>query len=701
MGFDTHFLRSKIARRIFYIFICCSLLPIAALSFKSHSQVSRELDEQNRKRVRQWSKNVAMNILERLAFLENELEITALGVRTTWIPLVPNMGETPGEGATRRFLEVFLVKESGASIPLFVFHKEEPTLTSEETNAVGPLSSAVLARFDPDGPARVFMVRQVDEKSRESGFLVGEIDTNYLWGIGDQINLPPMTELCVVDGSKRVLASTVPSKEGLLEALPHNHGEFETGVLEWSSGPDVYLTGYWTLIKKKEYGGLNWLICLSQSVGDARAPINEFKRTFPLAVILCFLVVLLLSHVYIRRSMHPLELLKTGTQRLAKGDFENRVEVASGDEFEELADSFNLMSAQLGNYFRALNTMAEIDRAILSSLETERIAETALRGILSFMPCQDAAILLTDAKRPQMARRFSLSKAEVPEIGDEWVECPMAELLALLQSRESLLLDESSDLLPRLDCGVPRDVKSLLMLPVVVKGGLVGLLSIGFGKEYQGQEESRVQVKRLADQMAVALSNSALMEELEQMSWGTLQALARTVDAKSRWTAGHSERVADVSLRIALELNFDRSTVGTLHKAALLHDIGKIGVSSAILDKRGKLTEEEYRIVREHPSIGARILEPIDAYREAIPFVYQHHERLDGSGYPLGLQGADILLGARVLAVADVFDALVSNRPYRDGSSLDEALEMIRDGSETLFDPAVVSALMKVYRIVA
>ncbi len=701
MGFDTHFLRSKIARRIFYIFICCSLLPIATLSFKSQSQVSTELNDQSSKRVRQWSKNVAMNILERLAFLENEMEIAALGIRSMGIPLVPGMGESSEEGTPRRFLAMFLIKQSGTSMPLFGFQKEAPLLTEEDMKVGGPASTTVVAKFEADVPPRVFMVHQIDENNREAGLLLGEIDTNYLWGIGDQVNLPPMTELCVVDGSRRVLASTVPSMEGLLEALPQNQGNFQTGVLEWNSGLDVYLTGYWTLFKEKEYGGLNWLICLSQSIGDARAPINEFKRTFPLAVILCFLVVLLLSHVYIRRSMHPLELLKTGTQRLAKGDFENRVEVASGDEFEELADSFNAMSAQLGKYFRALNTMAEIDRAILSSLETERIVATTLKGILSFMCCQDTAILLTDAKHPQMARRFSLSQAESPDISEEWVECPMAELRALLQGRESLLLDESSEFLPRLDCGVPREVKILLMVPIAVRGGLVGLVSVGFGERHQWQEDSVVQVKRLADQMAVALSNSALMKELEQMSWGTLQALARTVDAKSRWTAGHSERVADISLRIARELSFDRSTMSTLHKAALLHDIGKIGVSSAILDKKGRLTEEEWRIVKEHPSIGARILEPIGAYGEAIPLVYQHHERLDGSGYPLGLQGTDIVLGARVLAVADVFDALVSDRPYRDGSGLDEALETIREGGETLFDPVVVSALMKVYRIMA
>jgi putative nucleotidyltransferase with HDIG domain len=364
-----------------------------------------------------------------------------------------------------------------------------------------------------------------------------------------------------------------------------------------------------------------------------------------------------------------------------------------------MADSFNVMSAQLSSYFKALNTMAEIDRAILSSLETDRIATTALEGILSFLPCKYAAILVIDGKRANMARRFALSLNPSREVGDRWIECPTDELLATLDGLEYLLLDAESDILARLRWAVPSEVKSMLMVPVVMKGRLAGLLNVGFGKQVQSHKESRLQVRRLADQMAVALSNSALVEELEQMNWGTLQALARTVDAKSQWTAGHSERVADISLRIARELDLNQKELNTLHRAALLHDIGKIGVSSAILDKKGKLTDEEFRLIKEHPSIGARILEPVGAYRDAIPLVYQHHERLDGSGYPRGLAGMDIVLGARILAVGDVFDALVSNRPYREGSSLSHAAGIIREGAGTLFDPAVVSAFLKVYGI--
>ena len=138
----------------------------------------------------------------------------------------------------------------------------------------------------------------------------------------------------------------------------------------------------------------------------------------------------------------------------------------------------------------------------------------------------------------------------------------------------------------------------------------------------------------MSDQVAVAISNAELLGELKQLNWETLNALARTVDAKSSWTAGHSERVTQLSLKIGKAMNLTDKNLDILHRGALLHDIGKIAVPSAILDKPGRLTEEEFHIVQQHPGTGARILEPVTAYREVIPLVLQHHERFDGGGYP-------------------------------------------------------------------
>jgi len=187
-------------------------------------------------------------------------------------------------------------------------------------------------------------------------------------------------------------------------------------------------------------------------------------------------------------------------------------------------------------------------------------------------------------------------------------------------------------------------------------------------------------------------------KRLDRLNWGALTALARAIDAKSEWTAGHSERVTKLALKIGRALALTQEELDNLHRAGLLHDIGKIGTPAELIDKSERLTHEEQQIVNEHPSIGERILEPIEAYAKIVPIVRQHHEKFNGKGYPEGLAGEAITLGARILAVADVYDALSSERPYRTAMEPDQALHIIEENSGSHFDPVVVEAFFKVMK---
>ena len=180
---------------------------------------------------------------------------------------------------------------------------------------------------------------------------------------------------------------------------------------------------------------------------------------------------------------------------------------------------------------------------------------------------------------------------------------------------------------------------------------------------------------------------------LEQLDVGTLTALARAIDAKSAWTAGHSERVTKVALKIANAMGLPARDLQIMHRGGLLHDIGKIGTPAAVLDKPGKLEPEEMKIMQDHVRIGLRILEPVPCFREILPMVAQHHERFDGSGYPEGRVGGNISLHARILAVADAYDAIISDRPYRKGSPKQQAIEILEGKAGTQFDPAVIRML--------
>jgi putative nucleotidyltransferase with HDIG domain len=186
------------------------------------------------------------------------------------------------------------------------------------------------------------------------------------------------------------------------------------------------------------------------------------------------------------------------------------------------------------------------------------------------------------------------------------------------------------------------------------------------------------------------LQHLSQWEDLHEL----VEALATALDAKNPFMCGHSERVAETALLLAQEMGLCPSMQAVIHIGAHLHDIGKIGVPDFVLNKPGKLTETELVMVRQHPEIGSNIVSKIKVLRPVIDIVRHHHERYDGQGYPDGLSGGEISLGARIVAVADAFDAMTSARPYRPALSRREAMREMRRCRGSQFDPEVVDALV-------
>ena len=172
--------------------------------------------------------------------------------------------------------------------------------------------------------------------------------------------------------------------------------------------------------------------------------------------------------------------------------------------------------------------------------------------------------------------------------------------------------------------------------------------------------------------------------------------LSRAIEARDAYTRGHSARVTKLAEAVARRLGWSEERLASLRVGGPLHDIGKLGVSDDVLRKEGRLDEEEFAQIREHPKIGARILLRVTALREALPYVLYHHERWDGGGYPTGKAGKEIPLEARVLAIADAFDAMTSDRPYRRALTRAEALAELERCAGTQFDPEIVRVFLKV-----
>ncbi len=254
---------------------------------------------------------------------------------------------------------------------------------------------------------------------------------------------------------------------------------------------------------------------------------------------------------------------------------------------------------------------------------------------------------------------------------------------------------------------IPNENGSLVCYPLLTVGGTYGALWMKI-PESRGQNFANLQT--LANQAAVALERAILLAEsrrqaeeikqayaeLEITYDRTLTSLMSALDARDRETEGHSVRVSRLAGTLARELGLPEGQMKSLERGALLHDIGKIGISDTILHKPDKLTDEEWKIMRIHPDIGARIVEGIPFLRDSVSVIRHHHERWDGSGYPSGLRGSEIPIQARIFAVADVFDALTSKRKYREKSSAEETLNYMKENAGVLFDPEIVEALTRI-----
>jgi len=241
------------------------------------------------------------------------------------------------------------------------------------------------------------------------------------------------------------------------------------------------------------------------------------------------------------------------------------------------------------------------------------------------------------------------------------------------------------------------DLRQLIVVPLAVGEHLIGWLAAmnhRKGEEFGSPEASLL--ASVAALLGIHAGNLALYRQQAEMLQGIVRALTSAIDAKDPYTCGHSDRVARIAVALADEMGCERKQLETLYLAGLLHDIGKIGIDDSVLRKPGKLSDAEYEHIKMHPEIGYRILHDLKQLGEVLPVVRHHHEAWNGRGYPSGLAGEEIPQMARIVAVADAFDAMSSDRPYRKGMSDNRLDEILRDGAGLQWDASVVDAFFRI-----
>jgi len=356
---------------------------------------------------------------------------------------------------------------------------------------------------------------------------------------------------------------------------------------------------------------------------------------------------------------------------------------------------------------RQLATIQGVIQQLYQAATPENLYQETIRVAREVLHAEAAGFLLLSSDENPAEARDSYQATLFSMIGQRqntdsltlawkpgrgaWIE--------VLREQKPLIASRPADLqMPDLPPSLPHPI-TFLGVPVVgwqrLWGELFVLNRYDHGRPFNAEDQALL--VNLASQIGLATETAQMMATARQNYFNVVKSLVTTIEAKHPVTRGHSERVIDYAVAIAREMGLPPHTVEEIRIGALLHDIGKIGIPESILDKAGDLSEEEWEIMRRHPHLGFKIVDPIDPKGEIMYMIYFHHERYDGNGYPNGLSGDKIPLGAAIIHTADAFETMTAtNRSYRRPLTLEQAMGEIRRCSGTDFNPAVADALLRV-----
>jgi signal transduction histidine kinase len=508
MKLDMTSLRSRVARRIFSLFVLCALVPIGVLAVISFREVTTQLNEQSRSRLRQGSKALGLSLYERLLFLETELRIVAANLQTRG-----SSPDPPLKDIEQRFTAVALLAGGDGNLPVFGELQNPAEFTESEWRHLRSGKTLLSVQHHPARRPRTLMSRAADSQDLERGVLQAEIKPEHLWSVAEKNTLPAMTELCVLDYSHIVLFCSLEGGISFHEQVGLDPSWSSSGEFDWAHDGREYLAAYWSIPLKFNFLAPQWTIVLFEAKADILAPMARFKRIFPLVIALFTGMVVLLSLSQIRRILVPLEKLHEGTRRIGSRDFASRVVVRSGDEFEDLAASFNMMADRLARQFKTLAAMADVDRAILSVLDTERIVRTVLARMPDVLSCDAVAVTVLASQDRGQVHVSAPPHENGPTV--ENVDLPADALTELRENPQRLSIDPGASLpgylAPLARCGCA----SFVSLPVFFKETLSAIISLGYSGAQLPDEETLSHARQIADQVAIGISNSRLYSEIE------------------------------------------------------------------------------------------------------------------------------------------------------------------------------------------
>ncbi len=344
-----------------------------------------------------------------------------------------------------------------------------------------------------------------------------------------------------------------------------------------------------------------------------------------------------------------------------------------------------------------LSVLSDITQAVVSTLDINEVLKLIVEATAKTMHTRMCSLKLLDKQKRKLILSASiglsnsyLKKGEIKV--NESIENDVIKNkkpISVSKMKVDVRIKNS-------EYALKEKIAAFLSAPLIAKEKVLGVITIYSQKPYHYTEEEKELLVTLASQSAIAIENASLFQTVKEGILNATKSLSEAIDAKDAYTRGHCERVAQFAVETAREMGVPESRMENIYISSLLHDVGKIGVSESILHKPGGLTKEEFESIKTHPLLSVKILSPISFPWDILSAVRQHHERIDGAGYPDGLVGDEISLEARIIEVTDAYEAMISDRPYRKALSEEEAITELKRCTGRQFDPKIVNVFLKI-----
>lgn len=380
-------------------------------------------------------------------------------------------------------------------------------------------------------------------------------------------------------------------------------------------------------------------------------------------------------------------------------NLEERIEEIEEANYKiaDLAGELEDKNSNLEKVVARLSTLYKVGLAINANMEHENIFRLIVDITIESLNANIGYIIIHDKQKDALRVDTLVGHEELPN-GEVYLPIKDSSVSGwVLTNAKPLLIADINDA-PQFDrfSALGYERKTLICAPLAVKDDVIGTISVvnkNDGSTYTNEDLELLTT--IAAQASIAIKNATLYEEQKKTYLNTIHALVSAIEASDSYTRGHSERVTRYSVAIAKKLGLSSERLKIMERAAILHDIGKIGINLALLHKVERLTTEDVLNLQQHPEIGMKILGPIEFLSDVRLCIGQHHERFDGEGYPNRVSGDQLLLESRILAIADSFDAMTSDRPYRKALSLDVTLKELTDNAGKQFDPSIVPVFVE------